>query len=339
MSVYDVSGNGVTELYSEAGDSLDVVYDKDGNLIYFDNEINNIVSYFREPTLSVKSAIENQLGDWTNIIFITDMHGRSNQQHSQAIGIYLLHKAPIKMLVLGGDFSASTWDIDQYNTYVAPFLQSDTMSKIYAVMGNHETYGSETAADTAKGCIYNDFLSAKNLQGVPAQNYYYLDDANSKTRYLFINTSDSGSAYVMTQTQLTWIENSVILPDSSWNLVVFGHVNLAQMAGVTRENESNGSSVIAAINNCNGTIVGYFCGHQHIDYCEKIGDFQHTTFQCDKLEYNNYYPGVSFIDRGANTVTEQAVTVISINVTTKQVITRRIGAARDDAKIMTYTYT
>jgi hypothetical protein len=75
-----------------------------------------------------------------------------------------------------------------------------------------------------------------------------------------------------------------VLPSSEWSLVVIGHVNLAVMGGVTYSNESNGSNVISAINSCNGSIVGYICGHQHVDITEEIGCFQHTTLICDKFE-------------------------------------------------------
>ena len=81
---------------------------------------------------------------------------------------------------------------------------------------------------------------------------------------------------------------------------------------------------------------------------KKVGNFQQTTLQCDKLETINYYPGISFINRQAGNITEQAVSIISINQKTKQVIIRRIGAARvnntrideeeDNSIIMSYSY-
>ena len=340
MGVYNVNGDTVVITYDKSGTAVSLVYDKNGIVVSnVPSEINNIVSYFRVPTIEVQNEIDALSSDWENIVFITDPHGNGNQQHSQAIGLYLLHNANVEMLVLGGDYSIINWAEAQYTNYTSPLSESDVVSNIYALMGNHETMGSGSPATAAKQKIYTDFLAAKNLQnGNPAEVYYYIDDQAKKIRYLFINTSDSGSAYVMTQTQIDWIANSVVLPDTSWSLVVFGHVNLAKMANVTTQNESNGTDIIAAINNCNGTIVGYFCGHQHIDYCEKIGNFQHTTFQCDKLETNNYYSGISFTDRSAGNTTEQAVTVISINTTLRQVVTRRIGAARQATKTMSYTY-
>lgn len=340
MAIYSISGNALNSAFATLGQEVDNAYDLLGNVVFskqspIDPEIENIVSYFREPTLSVAQELANQSSDWENIIFITDPHGSGNEQHSQAIALYLLHNTNCKMLVLGGDYSVSSWSKAQYDNYMKPFVDSDVISRIYAIMGNHETYGNGTAQ--AKQNIYNDFLADKsNIVGVPTENYYYFDDVVGKTRYMFINTSDSGSAYVMSSTQISWITQNVTLPDSTWSLCVFGHVTLAKMANVTYSNESNGSSIISAINNCNGTIIGYFCGHQHIDYCEKIGAFQHTTFQCDKFENTNYYSGISVTNRVVGTVSEQAVTVISINKTLRQVLTRRIGACR--TRTMDYSY-
>lgn len=336
MSVYSVTGSQLTSVHGVNGTTLSTAYDINGNAVFGGQSypIENVQSYFRSETLSVADAVNGLSDDWQTFVFITDPHGRGNKQHSQAIALYLLHNTNCKMLVLGGDYSVSNWDKSQYDTYMSPFLNSGLVKNIYVLFGNHETYGGGTAE--AKVSIYNDFLKDKtNINGQPSENYYYFDNTTQKTRYMFINTSDGGETTV-SSAQLSWISNNVVLPASDWSLVVFGHVNLAQMAGVTYMNESNGSAVISAINNCNGTIIGYICGHQHIDYCEKIGDFQHTTIICDKFENSNYYAGISVTDREAGTTSEQAVSVISINTTTKDVVIRRIGAGR--SRTLSYNY-
>lgn len=336
MSVYNIDGNQLSDVCGLNGSSLSDAYDLKGASV-FDGQkysIDNVQSYFRTDTLSVASEINNLSDEWQSFVFITDPHGSGNKQHSQAVGLYLLDNTSVSMIVLGGDYSAGNWSKTEYDNYMSVFLNSGLVNNIYAVMGNHETNGGGTAE--AKESIYTDFLKDKtNINGQPSENYYNFDNTETKTRYMFINTSDGGETTV-SSAQLSWISNNVILPASDWSLVVFGHVNLAQMAGVTYMNESNGSAVISAINNCNGTIVGYICGHQHVDICEKIGDFQHTTLICDKFENVNYYDGISATDREAGTTSEQAVSVISINTKTKQAVIRRIGAGRN--KTMSYSY-
>lgn len=298
--------------------------------------ISNVRSYFRTRTETVANQVNNLSGNWQNFVFLTDPHGSANKQHSQSIALYLLAHANVSMLVLGGDYSAGYWSSAEYSNYMQPFLNSGMMDRIYALCGNHEVTGSGSAA-ASKTAIYSDFLQSKTgLTGNLQNLYWYLDSPTKKTRYLFLNTSDTGEPYEMTSTQISWITQSVALPASDWSLVVLGHVNLAQMAGVTYGNESNGAAVISAINNCNGKVVGYICGHQHIDYCELIGSFQHTTLLCDRFENTNYYDGISLTNRVEGTDTEQAVTVVSINTTTKQVVFRRIGAGR--SQTISYSY-
>lgn len=338
MGLYNINGASINTAYDKTGTIAESAYDVNGNVVFPDTSekysINNVVSYFRQDTLSVAAEIDNLSDQWHTFVYITDPHGSANKQHSQAIALYLLDNTAAKMIVLGGDYSASNWDKTQYDTYMTPFRNSGLSGKIYAVFGNHETYGGGTAV--AKQSIYTDFLADKsNIVGSPQDIYYYLDDTTNKIRYMFINTSDEGET-TLSQTQLAWITSNVVLPAFDWSLLVIGHVNLLKIANVTYMNESNGSAVVSAIGNCNGTIIGYLCGHQHIDYCEQLGDFQHTTITCDRFENSNYYDGISITNRVVGTNTEQSVSTVSINPITKNVVIRRVGAGRN--RIISYSY-
>ena len=50
------------------------------------------------------------------------------------------------------------------------------------------------------------------------------------------------------------------------------------------------------------------------------------TMLCDKFENVNYYDGISVTNRVADTITEQAVSVLSFNFKQRRVVLRRIGA-------------
>lgn len=302
-------------------------------------DISNVVSYYRTPVTTMANTINGLTDDWDSFVYITDPHGSANKQHSQDIALYLLDNTPASMIVLGGDYCASEWDASEFDTYVLPFLHSGLEDNIYAVFGNHETFAGGTAE--AKQSIYHDFLAGKSwLSGSLANNYYYFDDTKSKIRYMFLNTSDGGSQYVMSQTQINWITQNVRLPDSSWQLLVIGHVNLDTFGitstTMTGSTESNASDIISAIKHCNGTIIGYLCGHQHIDASRKVDGIQHTTILCDRFENTDYYSGYSVTNRTAGTTSEQAVSVVSINRTNKQVVIRRIGAGRNST--ISYSY-
>lgn len=325
MPVYSLNGNEILSCYGLSGEEISTAYNLDGEIVFQKGAypIENVVSYFRESTQAVKVEINALSDDWQSVIHITDPHGSGNQNHSQSIALYLLANTPAKMIVLGGDYSLQNWSETQYDTYVSPLLQSDYMENIYACFGNHETYGTGATA-SAKSAIYSDFLEGKTLQGNPQEIYYYFDDVSRKTRFVFINTSDSNPT-TMSSTQLAWLETAVQVPGTDWSVVVFGHVNIENLGGVTTMNESNGAAIAAAIATSNGTVVGYFCGHQHIDGISTISGIHQAMLYCDKLENIDYYSGYSVTDRTAGTTSEQAVSVISFNTTTKQVVIRRIG--------------
>lgn len=356
MALFNVEGTELIQAYNKKGKIIKEGYNKEGESIYSDPlkeySINNITdSYFKTAVNNITQKI-NSLSeeDWENFIFITDPHGNGNQQKSQAIALYLLDHTTISMIVLGGDYYFNYWTqgSDEFKNYMN-FLKSN--KNVYALFGNHETYNGGTYNN--EYYLYDYFLKNKTwLKGQPEKLYYYFDDNNKKIRYVFLNTSDCAQ-YVMTSKQINWLRNTVSsLPNSDWSLLVFGHVNLDTFdidSDVMKDStELNASDIISAINQCNGTIIGYICGHQHIDMTKKVGNFQQTTLQCDKLETINYYPGISFINRQAGNITEQAVSIISINQKTKQVIIRRIGAARvnntrideeeDNSIIMSYSY-
>lgn len=337
MSVYNKDGIQLAALYDKDGDSLLYAYDKDGNTIFSEATpypISNVVSYFQESTLDVADAVNALSSEWKSFIFITDPHGSNNKNHSQAIGLYLLDNTDAFMIVLGGDYSNGNWVKTEYDTYVSPYLESGMMENIYAVIGNHETYGNG-AKLASKVAVYGDFLEDKtNLTINQTDVYYYFDDTTNKIRYMFLNTSDSAEC-TMSQTQISWITSNVQLPTSEWSLLVFAHVNINNM-GFTTMNETNGSDIASAIASCNGEVIGYICGHQHIDGVYDVGDFYQSMLYCDKFENTNYYSGYSETDRQIGTISEQAVSVISFNTTTKDVVIRRIGVGRN--RILSYNY-
>ena len=321
MSVYNKTGIELNSVYDVSGSEQAIVYDISGNelIITQPYSIDNVAEWYKTPTLNMQNTISNLSDEWENFIFITDPHGSANENHSQAIALYLLsNTSNISRIVLNGDYVSDSWNETEYTNYMSPFKNSDYLNKIYATVGNHDV-GHDAL-------VYTDFLADKtDLIGNPQSGYFYFDLPTKKLRLMFVNTSSNGWLTI-SQAQLNWIVQNVILPDNTWNLAVIGHVNIDDLNGITYQNLTNASSLISAINACNGHIVGYFCGHQHIDDTRNIGDFQQTTLLCDRFENTNYYNGLSVTNRVEGTVTEQAVSIISINTTTKNVVVRRIGA-------------
>lgn len=345
--IYDIDGVKINHAYDLDGTDLAEAFDIDGNSIFRRGKatgysIENVQSYYQPRTLEVTEQINALSDDWQSFIFVTDPHYPSNEMHSQSIALYLLSNSSASMIVLGGDYCEGSYNSSRYKTWTAEFRESENKHYIHALFGNHERFGGDQSMPTALNDIYSDFLSDKvdDLVGNLEQDYYYFDDSVRKIRYMFINTSDgtdasttAENATTISATQLAWVREVVQLPDSTWSLIVLAHVNMMYGTGLLK----NKADLIAVIETCNGSIVGYICGHQHADKISKISDgFYELTLLCDRFSETYPESETEGGHREAGTYTEQAVSVVSFNTITKQVVMRRIGAGND--QVLSYSY-
>lgn len=326
MSVYDINGVELGELYAINGSEINEAYDINSVDVFSGEKpeygIDNVISYYRTETQAAATEINSLSSDWESFIFSTDVHVSGNAMHSQPIIMYLLANTNINKCFFAGDYVLSDWHEEEYDSYFSTFIENGFSKYIYATIGNHEMmlYGGKTVADLT--VIYDDFLASKTgLQGMPNKFYFYFDSLGKKTRYLVLNTAD------VKQEQLTWLGNSVMLPNSSWNLVVMGHHDIDE-TNITGQWKSGYSREITErISACNGHVVGYFCGHEHIDQLRYVNNkFYHLISMCDLFTNSNYFNVENFPTRVRNTDSEQAITIVSFNPSTGDVVTRRIGA-------------
>lgn len=340
--IYDVDGISLQTVKSVIGDDIIEAFNIGGESVYRKGKatgysIDNVKSYFQPRTLEVAEQLNALSDDWESFIFVTDPHYEKNEMSSQAVALYLLSNSTPSMIVLGGDYCDGGYRENYYKIWTEPFRNSDNLHYIHALFGNHERYGGEGSMPLALQNIYNDFLSDKvdELNGNLAQDYYYFDDNDRKVRYVFLNTSDGTSASTtalnaetISDPQIAWVRQVVQLPDSTWSVVVLAHINMMYGVGLLQ----NKADLIDAIETCNGSIVGYICGHQHLDMISKIDDgFYELTMLCDMQSETSREA-----ERETGTITEAVVSVISFNTTTKQVVMRRIGAGND--QVLSYSY-
>ena len=168
------------------------------------------------------------------------------------------------------------------------------------------------------------------MQGFPEKFYYFFDDVDNQIRYLFINTSDNS------EEQVNWITEAVKLPTNSWKLIVLGHMDIKPNDPITVDwvapNAKKFSEAIAATN---GIIIGYFCGHEHCDLIQTIDNkFYEVILLNDSCSKDTTFSSITNPNRLVDTISEQAISIVSINTKTGDVYIRRIGAGEN----LTYNY-
>lgn len=293
-------------------------------------EIDDIVSYYQEPTLKVAEEVNSLSDDYISFVVVTDTHGIKNSNNSQNIVRYLLKNTKADKLFHLGDSVAVTWNESDYNSYFDSF--KDCVDQVYFALGNHEM--TESVDDLR--VIYDDLLLDKDyLYGNPERFYYHFDDVDKQIRYLVINTSDSAYNNV-TDEQIAWINKNVILPTNDWKLIIFGHMDIISNDPITGDWISHESEAVTnALSTTNGTIIGYFCGHEHCDLIQVVNNkFYEVILLNDSCTKDTTFSEIINPDRIAGTESEQAVSVVSVNTVTGDVYIRRIGAGKN----LTYNY-
>ena len=317
-------------------DGTDYYFRADGIMTTSVEDMYGLPAYYKDPLYKMTSTLEEQGDDWTSFVVVTDTHGRFNSQWSQGIVKYLLDHTKTERCFMLGDYSAITYgtgeEVERYFKELLP-----NRDQIFVTIGNHER-NVKTEYDTEMiKELYDMFVKdkvqsmGKSLKGNPEDYYYYFDDKSKKLRYLILNTNNvSQHQYNMTDEELNWIrEEAVILPGADWNLVVLGHIDIDSSLNL-HYTTTMADQIASALSQTNGQIVGYFCGHEHLDRTSVVnGKFYQTILLNDYMKKSQ--------GRARNKVSEQAVTVISMNTKTGAVVMRRIGAESKD-RTKTYNY-
>ena len=276
-----------------------------------------------------------QTDPWVSAVVITDTHGSRNSGNSASLVRYLLEHSTADRCLWLGDLSEHWFDDEgaQYQSYAKDL--KPCADQVYVTVGNHDRQVSGKYSRKKVEVVYKDFLEKKaaagQLQGEPENFYYYMDDPVRKLRWLMLNTSNiSASQYHMSDVELNWIAEALCLPDPDWSVVIFGHEDIDVNANQPYSSK-DGEQLSELIAGCNGHVVGYICGHEHLDLQTLAEEgFYQTILTSDAI-----MPGQK--GRKSGTASEAAVTVMSINTATGEVRFHRIGASLDES-VQGYNY-
>jgi predicted phosphodiesterase len=192
-------------------------------------------------------------------------------------------------------------------------------------------------------------------------NAYYIDDDINKVRYICldthcvpddINESDGTAVYNkfrslnFTQVQFDFLTNEALVGlAEGWKILIFGHLYIHErqrdfgimvdlLSAYKKRSEYSGSyegtqgfdavTVNADFTNAKGDLVGYFCGHKHVDAEYTASNVNVVITRCDAREENT---DDLKNERVKGTTTEQSFDVFT--VTSDTIYATKIGAGSD----------
>lgn len=323
-------------------------------------------------------------GATNGFVYFTDPHISANYDRSGYLIAELVRRTGLKRVFCGGDFSVAF----SYGKKPKPFVERlyrkmcDTWrdpieaagGRLLTAKGNHDLRAF-TGWDKADGFVYASATTRKLLMataesatvtGNPDDRsglYYYRDDADAKTRYIVVDTSDGvreedaegtgeGYANIIRPGQMRWLgEVAFGTVPAGYAVIVMHHIPVVPYVGERREHQSldDFRRLIEAYQNrtrvttpggafdftsrAGGDILVDLTGHMHADRFAYTNGILHLTETCDGF-YNDPVATSPFCGRlfgerkeRANTVKEQAVDVIRYGGDV--IRTTRLGVGHD----------
>lgn len=278
-----------------------------------------------------KDVLVGQHGD--SFVFITDIHYEFNDKNSPPIVKYVLNNSSVNRVVCGGDVISGGGTNTKATALTSLANARNSFRNIGVnplyLRGNHD---NNTEISPAKPEIA---ISDSELYGIlwkPIENEitmgselnYYFDNETQKIRYICLDTGHPDTN-VMSDAQITWMQNLITELDSSWSVLVLTH----QFYSTPPTKDGNGTKIEAGLDaiydSANATIIGVVCGHSHRDY---IGtSAKGYPIICTTCDIRAGEGGG--LTRTKNTTTEQAFDVFHVDFTNRMIYATRIGAGSD----------
>ncbi|MBE6589184.1 MAG: metallophosphoesterase [Ruminococcaceae bacterium] len=291
-------------------------------------------------------------------VFFADAHVRQNGMASVPIIRSILENTGIETVIYGGD-TVSAWVNEETALEdVLYFKEAFSFAKPYMVRGNHDIYGKEFGiadrgivlpGDKVYDLIFSE--GASRVHGEKGKTYYYFDHADTKTRYIVVDTNEQltpvwdqdgiwDCSVGVTREQIEWFAAQLRALPAGYAAVVVGHIPffeqlrwsnpIAHIFGKLIEAYNKRRMVFgvrgADFREARGLVLLTLSGHGHCDdaYVSPDGCVNLET-HCDAMTDN----GGSRYKKRRGTVTESVVDVVILDRKTGDVFTVRYGAGAD----------
>lgn len=276
-----------------------------------DIDLSDIESYFiTEVVNAMKYVKELGTTEWVHHIVITDNHFTLNYGHSTAIVKAMQDSGYFSKVINLGDI-ADNGEQASINMAVANYGQFN--GDMLFCIGNHDVQFTDW-----QNYWFNSFLSNDtDIVVSESDNYnYYWDDTSRHIRYIAFHYNTSAG--------WTYAIDRIKDAPSGYSVITLCHYK-----------DQLNSQILLPIIGRELNYIGSISGHHHIDGQSSLyeGMYNQTWLNNDgHINDNASYPKTD------ETVNSQAITIMSINTTTKNVKFYRIGIPTTLGQNWQYTY-
>ncbi len=346
-------------------------------------------SEINDASQRVKEVYRSETG-MISFLLSSDIHldpefsGNGYIDNIGKVSAEVMRRCGIPFFVSLGDISTQStgYDISVFDDCMEQILEVLSpipQRNLLITVGNHDgaTGKMETGGDPIyymhqlnneqRSRIFFDWQRKSNpeKQFSADGTYYFIDDENTKTRYIMLNSfwsewegdpetgyvTDIQHAFMQTpiygQEQLSWFANEALDMPKGYHAVIGTHhasspkdyemlkniieayVNKDKYSGsYNGEQEWQSSSIEVNYSSAKGEIIAIFQGHNHLDAV----DMETFAVPCINITTAGAYFDVrdeNPPERTSGSATETAIDVVTIDTDERVIYLTRIGAGRD----------
>lgn len=277
-------------------------------------DLTDIESYFIMDVVNAMQYVKN-LGtdDWVHHIIIADTHYQKNYGHSLAIIKAMQDTGYFGKVIHLGDI---TDDATQANYKAASDAYGQFNGDLLYAIGNHDVLFTGYQQYWYDALLSDDTDIVVDSTDITNFNYYF-DDADHNIRYIVYGYSSGsgGAAYAI---------DKVNSAPTGYAVITICHYK-----------ELLKSSLLLSLIGHEVEYIGNITGHYHVDgYGHDFADMYNETW----LNNDGHANDNASYPKTDGTVDSQAITIMSINTSTRNVKFYRIGIPTALGQNWQYTY-
>ncbi len=332
-NVYDINGTVLAQAYSATEESLNSVFDIEGNEYTFDEIPDipvtpltwNMSDAYKTQVANALDYIKTYKRDNSNSYVLcqfNDVHTNFSGNEPNFIDYNKGYKVIDRMMFLGDMVNSS--NATQYANAVN-YMNGASASKKLVAMGNHE-YGSYNVNNGDPELLYKAVIDVDCVYKDSDILIYYHDFTDKNVRfialdYFYQTKTHADSGHLLDKAQTHWLAG-VMENAGNKDIIIFAHSMLNPFTGLESGNTLNSSATLQnrqdlidcivafknrgtftitvdgttyshSFTNCTGDFVMYTTGHYH---ALGYGDFGFNMFTCPTLgtPYGGSHVGFTF---------------------------------------------